>query len=166
MCPVANVVNGELVYETTPTNQSQNNIGTDKLGKDAFMKLLVTQLQYQDPLNPASDTEFIGQLAQFSALEQMENLNVAMSNQNAFGLVGKNVIMNVGSSKGETTQQVAGYVQYVEIKDGKAFLGINDEIYSIDDLYSIIDDKYLAGILDSIDKSENGTPDGNGENQG
>ena len=44
------------------------------LGKDAFLELLVTQLQNQDPLNPMDDKEFIAQLAQFSSLEQMSNV--------------------------------------------------------------------------------------------
>lgn len=47
----------------------------DNLGKDAFLQLLVTQLQNQDPLNPLDDKEFIAQLAQFSSLEQMTNIS-------------------------------------------------------------------------------------------
>ena len=52
MGSVANIVNGQVVAETTPTNNKTEKIGTDSLGKDAFMTLLVTQMQNQDPLNP------------------------------------------------------------------------------------------------------------------
>ena len=48
------------------------------LGKDAFLKLLVTQLQNQDPTSPMDDKEFIAQMAQFSSLEQMQNMTKAM----------------------------------------------------------------------------------------
>lgn len=153
MGTMANVVDGVLQAETTPTKTNTKKYGTDDLGKDAFMTLLITQMQNQDPLNPSSDTEFISQLAQFSTLEQMENLNSTIANQNAFAMVGKNVIINVGASEGKVVDTVAGYVQYVEIKDGKAFLAVNEKTYPIGDLYTVIDDRYLDSILSDSDNN-------------
>ena len=66
------------------------------LGKDQFLKLLTTQLQYQDPTQPMDSSAFVAQLAQFSSLEQMTNVNdtltqmlTAQSTSNAASLVGK-----------------------------------------------------------------------------
>ena len=52
--------------------------GSNELGKDAFLKILITQLQNQDPTQPMDDKEFIAQMAQFSSLEQMQNMTAAM----------------------------------------------------------------------------------------
>ena len=143
----APIIDGQVVAETTATNSSKSTLGTDSLGKDAFLTLLTTQMKYQDPLKPATDTEFIGQLAQFSSLEEMQNLNSSMVNSSAYDLVGKNVIMAVGSSTGSASPTyVAGYVQYVQMVDGKANLGINEQLYLIDDLDSVIDEAYLEEI--------------------
>lgn len=57
--------------------QAERKTGNSALGKDEFLKILMTQLQNQDPTNPMKDTEFIAQMAQFSALEQMMNMTKA-----------------------------------------------------------------------------------------
>jgi flagellar basal-body rod modification protein FlgD len=65
------------VTSTTPTATAPTNpLGA--LGKDDFLRLLVTQLQHQDPMNPMNDKDFMGQMAQFSTLEQTTNTATAM----------------------------------------------------------------------------------------
>lgn len=149
----APIVNGQVVSDYTSTNQKESTLGTDKLGKDAFLTLLVTQMQYQDPLKPSTDTEFIGQLAQFSSLEEMQNVTNAITNSQGFTLVGKNVIMEVGKSEGSpNTTTVAGYVEYAQVVAGKTKLSINGSLYPIEDLDTVIDEKYLESVLGKEEK--------------
>ena len=75
------------------TREANNN-----LGKDDFLKLLITQLTHQDPTQPMEDREFIAQMAQFSTLEQMTNMNESfttlsnmLASNQAMGLLGKTV---------------------------------------------------------------------------
>ena len=83
-----------------------------------------------------------------------------MGNTQALSLVGKNVIVEVGKSEGlSQTTTVAGYVDFVQMVDGKAMLSIKDQLYNFEDLDSVIDDYYLAGVLGG-GNSSNGTTSG------
>lgn len=125
------------------TNQTTNN-QTKELGKDDFLKLLVTQLQYQDPLKPMEDKEFIAQTAQFSALEQMQNINdnfgmfmKMQSVSNAASLIGKEVTYLVGVDDDGEVQTLTGEVTEVMFANGDTYMTVNGEDIPLDLLLTI-----------------------------
>lgn len=144
MALVAPVENGKVV-ETESQNSLKNTSKTNgsNMDKDAFLQLLVAQMKYQDPLEPTSNTEFISQYAQFSQVEQMQNMAGSMDLSRASALVGQEVYIKTTTSAGET-KYVQGKVDYVVYENGKAYLSINESLYSLDDLDSVVDKEYQA----------------------
>lgn len=140
----------EIGSSSTESSKSTSSI----LGKDDFLKLLVTQMQYQDPLNPQTDTDFIAQLAQFSSLEQMQNLNATTVNSQALSLVGKEVVVTSTSATGNATT-VKGTVDYVTIKNGDAYLSIDGTLYPAEDVVTVMDSYYaIKDYLPSVEETE------------
>ncbi|WP_113675215.1 flagellar hook capping FlgD N-terminal domain-containing protein [Vallitalea guaymasensis] len=99
---------------------------TNDLDKDAFLNLLVTQMRYQDPLNPTQDKDFLAQMAQFSALEQMQNLNTSASMSRAYELMNKDIFANIVNPVSLEITPVAGTVRGVFMQNGKVFLKVGD----------------------------------------
>lgn len=118
-----------------PANQTQSGFGMKELDKNAFLQLLVTQLRWQDPLNPKDSSDFVGQMAQLSALEQSQNLNAGMDRllkmQNVFqlSLLGREVVVDDGEGT-----LLRGPVDAVEFQNGVAKLVIGKWSFGFDQL--------------------------------
>lgn len=152
----APVVNGQVQTTLTADNTSKDTTGTSELGKEAFLQLLVTQMKYQDPLDPTSDTEYISQLATFSSLEEMQNINETLTNglesinttmntSYAQSLVGKYVMLMVTDSNGET-MATGGKVDYVYNEDGTTYLNVNGNDYPLSCLDTVVSEDYVKSL--------------------
>lgn len=114
------------------------------IGKDAFLKILVAQLQHQDPLKPMEDTDFIAQMAQFSALEQMTNLNHNSKVSQAFGLVGKYVIAQITDSQTGKPCLITGKVDSVISSDGLINVNVGGVIVSLNNIKEVLAEELAA----------------------
>jgi flagellar basal-body rod modification protein FlgD len=111
----------------TPTTSVVNNTPGAQLGKDDFLKLLVAQMQNQDPSNPTDDTQMASQLAQFSALEQMTNVATSMDKLSATMNLGQSYTL-IGHEIAYTDQNgklASGVVDGVSVSNGAATLDVN-----------------------------------------
>lgn len=144
MALMAPVEDGKIV-QTESQNSLKNTSKTSNGGmdKDAFLQLLVAQMKYQDPLEPTSNTEYISQYAQFSQVEQMQNMAGSMDLQRASSLVGEEVYIKTLDSTGNI-KYIQGKVDYVVYENGKAYLSIQEQLYSIEDLDTVVDKEYLT----------------------
>jgi flagellar basal-body rod modification protein FlgD len=106
-----------LISQSGATGTQSQTSGMKSVGKDEFMKLLLAQLKNQDPLKPMDGTDFAAQLAQFSSLEQLKNLNTTLETQSvnqmmlgysqSVNMIGKEAVANSGNTitaNGETTE--------------------------------------------------------------
>lgn len=100
----------------------QKRRGGSDLSKDAFLNLLTTQLRYQNPLEPTNDKEFLAQMAQFTALEQMNNLYSSFQFSQASGMINKNVVAEVKNESSGEMNKIEGKVLAVNVKDNKQYL--------------------------------------------
>jgi flagellar basal-body rod modification protein FlgD len=131
----------EIIKSTENKQNATRKTGGD-LGKNDFLNLLVTQLRYQDPLQPVDDKEFIAQMAQFSSLEQMQNMNGSMTKSQAFNLIGKVVTATTTDEKTLEVESVQGTVTSVKMKDGKTFVVVNNKEIDVDSITQVDDGLY------------------------
>jgi flagellar basal-body rod modification protein FlgD len=119
---------------TTPTaNTSQVPNPKQALGQSDFLKLLVTQMTSQDPLNPQNATDFVAQLAQFSSLQSTQTMQSGIASMQANNLIGRTVIVN--SSNGTLA---TGVISAVQMQAGTPEIIVNGQSYGLGDITSIL----------------------------
>lgn len=150
-----NYVNSSVNVWPSYSKDNVNKAGTTEeqqtLGKDQFLSLLITQLKYQNPLQPMEDREFIAQLAQFTQLEQMMNISSQLTDMRqslgaVSSFIGKKVswVEYVEGNTGETTLK-SGVVDSVLIRDGIQYARIGSEEVALD---------YIIQIENHVPESE------------
>lgn len=112
-------------------------VASQELGKDDFLKLLITQLQNQDPTSPMENTEFIAQMAQFSSLEQMTNMSSGfakladmVNSGEAVSMLGKTVELTAGDTS------VTGVVEAVT-RGANPQVKVNGMLYGMEQVNAV-----------------------------
>jgi len=127
-------ISGINTLTASDTAETASRLPVQTLGQQDFLKLLVAQLTSQDPMNPKQDTEFIAQMAQFSALEQSKSMQTDMARLRgdqqmlqAYSLLGQTVELQV-----EGQDPVLGTVSAVQNEAGTPKLMVEGKSYSLD----------------------------------
>jgi len=143
-------VQASTASSSTDSSSSKSNLSVDT---ETFLQLLVAQLQYQDPMDPQSDTDFVTQLAQMSSLEEMQQLNTSFSSVQAYSLVGK--LAYAESTDGTTgeTNYYYGSIDSIVNSSGNYYAAIGDNVVAISDIVQIFDSDILSGGSTIVESS-------------
>lgn len=126
--------------ETTSTSKTAGKTGTD-YNQEMFLQLLVAEMQYQDPLEPTDNGQYVAQLASFTQIEAIQSVQKDMASIEAHSLVGKYVVIN------DNNTEVRGKVNYVTADDdGTLYVNVNEKTYKVEDIDSVVDEAYYTAV--------------------
>lgn len=144
---VGGVTNGE--YKKTQASQEatkNNNAASTSKTKDAksteynqdmFLQLLVAEMQYQDPLQPTDNSQYVAQLASFTQIEAIQSVQAGMENIEGNSLVGNYVTLNVNG------KEISGIVDFVQKDDEKGLMvSVDGNMYEKTKITSVVDGEY------------------------
>jgi flagellar basal-body rod modification protein FlgD len=120
-------------------NSAAERVPNKTLTQEDFLKLLIAQLRTQDPLNPMKDTEFIGQMVQFSVLEQNKSMQTAISSMNNTQQIiqANSILGRVVRVVGEDGVISSGVVSSVILDQSTPMIVVNGNIYSLGQVVSV-----------------------------
>lgn len=145
MAIIAPVEDGKLKYNYTDSSKEKSEATGSELGYDQFLQLLCAEMQYQDPLEPTSNTDYVAQLATFSQVEATLTMADTQMNSMANALVGKQVIIKHTQDDG-SVKYVDGKVDYVLYENGETMLSVSNGLYPLSELDTVADSDYYEAV--------------------
>jgi flagellar basal-body rod modification protein FlgD len=126
-------------------NKATTSAATKELGKDQFLKILITQLQNQDPMQPMEDKEFIAQMAQFSSVEQLVNISSQLKTLNqslgaVSGMIGREISW-LSSNKADNGTLRQGIVDSIVVRDGVQYAKVGNDEIKLDEIIQVTNPK-------------------------
>ena len=122
------------------TAQKETKSTNNQYDKDMFLKLLVAQMKYQNPLEPSSEQDSIAQFATFSQLEQLQNMAKDIKMSSAINMIGK--VVEVSNVKEDgTVEKVQGSVESIDLGSDETRFFVKNKFYVFEDIERIIDEK-------------------------
>lgn len=115
-----------------------------ELNMNDFFTLMAAQLQYQDPMNPTDDNEYMGEMAQFGALEQLTNISGMLNYSIASGIVGKQVKYSHNDEQTGATQTGSGVVSAVDVSGTTPLIEVGSQWIGLSDVQQILSDGTAA----------------------
>ncbi|MBQ5431005.1 MAG: hypothetical protein IIU28_05065 [Lachnospiraceae bacterium] len=143
------IKNGQVIGQKSVDNVENKNNTTEKSAankmedtKQMFMKLLVAEMKYQNPLEPTDNTEYIKEMANFSQVEALQNVSSDMTSIHADSLVGK--YANVSAEDGTV---LTGRVESSTVRDGVTYLSVEGKEYKLSEIKGVQDEDYYEANL-------------------
>ena len=118
----------------------------NELDKDAFLRLLLVSMQYQDPLNPTDDRQFIAQMAQLTVAEQMQNMARSFAHTQAYAMLGKSIFAEIIDENTNMVEEVFGMVTAVIMRNGEAILLVGETEVPVNRVRMVISDNLADSI--------------------
>lgn len=166
--------------QTAFANSRQERTTGMKNDKNMFLTLMLKQLENQDPTEPTDNTQWLSQLAQYSSLEQMSEMNAGLKNcadflsvmyqdmvigseiSQTLSMIGKDVTIQVPDENDPTKNTtITGTVSEVSFEDGTGKVKVNGEYYSISNVISIREHAETTPVATGTGTGANTAPDDN-----
>ncbi len=143
---VVSGINTSQISSASSSSLSSASSGSSSIyDEDMFLQLLVAEMQYQDPLEPTSNTEYVSELASFTQVEALQAMQSTVDSLGAESYVGKYV--TITDADGNV---ITGMVDYTQADDDTIYVSVNDKLYETQYIDYVYSDEYYEASITSV----------------